>query len=144
MGRFKTAIWSAKKSKYVKRTTDRANKKRFLADWDKGSWYDKINLSGGTFEELFSVETDEEIYNNEETEEIHWVKPSASFCLVDQRILESNMQAAPTCTHPSFFICLTIFCNFDGAMIAVAYQMNLEMICSVTSRVWRSFWIYCQ
>ena len=75
MGRFKTAIWSANKRKSVKRTTDSANnfdndKKRLLAQ-DKGSWHDKTNLSEGNLEEPFSVETDEESYDDEETEEIH-------------------------------------------------------------------------
>ena len=107
MGRL-VSYWSAKKRKSVKRTTDSASKfdndkKRLLAESDKGSWYNKTNLSEGNFEEPFSVETDEESYDDEETEEIHWVKPSASFHLVDLRSLETSMQAATTCTHPSFF-----------------------------------------
>ena len=51
------------------------------------------------------METDEESYDDEETEEIHQVKPSASLYLEDRCILESNMQAAATFTHPSFSIC---------------------------------------
>ena len=112
-----------------------------LADSDKESLYDETNLSKGNFEEPFSVETDEESYDDEGTEEIHWVKLSASR-YPDPHILESNMQAAPTCTHPSFSICLSIFCNFEGATISVACQMNLEKICSVISKVWHSVWIY--
>ena len=49
MGTFKTAIW---KCKFVKRTTDSANK----FDNDKGP---------------VSVETDEDSYADEEAEEIH-------------------------------------------------------------------------
>ena len=83
MGRFKKVIWSAKKRKSVKWTTDSANKfdndkKRLLADSDKRSWYDRTNLLEGNIEEPFSVKTDEESYCNEETGEIHWVKQSAS------------------------------------------------------------------
>ena len=86
MGRFKTAIRSAKRRRSVKRTTDSTSKfdngkKSLLADsWP---WYDKANLSKGNFEEHFSVENAEESYDDEETEEIHWVKPSASLYLVD-------------------------------------------------------------
>ena len=66
----------AKQRKSVKPTTDSANqfgndKKRLLADSDRGSWYNKTNLPEGNFEEPFSVETDEESYDDEETEEIH-------------------------------------------------------------------------
>ena len=127
MGRFKAAVWSAKKRKSVKRTTDSASKfdndtKYLLAESDKRSLYNKTDLPEGNFEEPFSVETDEESYDDEETEEIHWVKSSASLYLADPRILESNMQAA-TCMHPNFSICRSIFCNFEGAMISVAYQM---------------------
>ena len=83
-----------------------------------------MNLSEGNLEEPFWLETDEESYDNEETEEIHWVKLSLSLYLVDLRILESIMQAAAICTHPSFSICPSIFCNFEGTMIPVACQIN--------------------
>ena len=70
MDRFKTAILSAKKP--VKRTTDGASKfdndkKRLLAESDKGSWYNKTNLSEGNFEEPFSVKIDEESCGDEQT-----------------------------------------------------------------------------
>ena len=81
------------------------------------------------------METDEESYEDEETEEIYWVKPSASLYLVDPRILESNMQAAATCTHPNFSICLSILCNFEGTIISVAHQLNLEKICGAILKV---------
>ena len=68
-----------------------------LADSDKGSWYDKTNLLEGNFEEPFSVQTDEESCDDDETDEVHWVKPPASLYLVDPRILEANMQTAAIC-----------------------------------------------
>ena len=36
------------------------------------------------------METDEESYDDEETEAIHWVKPYASLYLIDPRNLEST------------------------------------------------------
>ena len=81
------------------------------------------------------METDEERYDDEKIEEIHWVKPSASLYLAEPRILESNMRAAPTCTHPSLSICGSMLCSFKDTMISVACQMNLEKIYGMISKV---------
>ena len=62
----------------------------------KGQGILKQICQKGNIDEPFSVETDEESYDDEETVETQWVKPSARLYLVDLRILESNMQAAVT------------------------------------------------
>ena len=51
------------------------------------------------------METHEESCDDDETDEVHWVKPSASRYLVDPRILEANMQTAAICKE----FCLAVF-----------------------------------
>ena len=43
------------------------------------------------------MENDEKSCDDEETEEVHWVKPSARFYLVDPRTLEASMKTTAIC-----------------------------------------------
>ena len=43
------------------------------------------------------MENDEQSCDDEETEEVHWVKPSTRLYLVDPCTLEANMQTAAIC-----------------------------------------------
>ena len=71
----------------------------------KGRGMIKQICSRRKFWGTFQCETDEESCDDEETEEVHWVKPSASRYLVDPRILEANMQTAAICKE----FCLAVF-----------------------------------